>query len=197
MNKEYDLMLDLETLGQGPGCVILSLAAVKFCIETGEIYKQIYIPVSLKDCIETFDFYIDPETKKWWNKQPKEIRDKAFNSLDKKTIIETFQILKYFIDQGKLRTVWSNGATFDIPIINYIIREFKRTNMYWDVFWNRKQERCVRTYDSIFPEIKEKQIKKNKHDPIQDCYYQIERVSEIYNILKHENKTSNSNSKRS
>lgn len=56
-----DIMVDIETLGRKPGCVILSIGCVAF--DGKEFYVNID-PFKMKD---EGVFHVDPDTSKWWS----------------------------------------------------------------------------------------------------------------------------------
>jgi len=58
MSKGH-VMLDIETLGVSPGCVILSLSAVEFDINTGELGESFNMGIDIKSCVDA-GLTIDP-----------------------------------------------------------------------------------------------------------------------------------------
>ena len=67
------ISLDLETLSTSCNATILSLGAVRFDIDKGDILEEFYYLVSMKSSMK-LKFNIDPETIKWWMKQSDEAR---------------------------------------------------------------------------------------------------------------------------
>lgn len=59
------VMLDLETLGRGPGCVILSIGAVTFN-PFGEGYKHEFTCNIEPEISKQLGFTVDPDTVAWW-----------------------------------------------------------------------------------------------------------------------------------
>ena len=69
-----DVMLDLETFGTRPGCVIRSIGAIVFdpySTQTGETF---YCNVTREDQ-ERLGLHVDPNTEAWWGRQTKDARD--------------------------------------------------------------------------------------------------------------------------
>ena len=65
-----NIMVDLETLGTSADSVILSIGAVKFDLETGEIDNRgFYASVSVESNL-SFRRRVSEETLLWWLKQP-------------------------------------------------------------------------------------------------------------------------------
>jgi hypothetical protein len=78
-----DLMIDIETLGQEPGCVITSISAVQFDLTTGKIDKEFHENISINSCLKK-GLVIESETFIWWLDQP-EIKKELDN--DRRTIL--------------------------------------------------------------------------------------------------------------
>lgn len=106
-----DVMIDIETLGRKPGCVILSIGAVKFDRLTGELGEEFYEQLSLSDQ-QANGLHIDIETVKWWMGQSSEAQEVAFNG--SAHLPSALSRLKSFCGDSP---VWGNGATFDISIL--------------------------------------------------------------------------------
>lgn len=72
-----NIMFDIETLGKKRGCPVLSIAAVQFDLQTGNVGDTFYERMSC-DAALTYGL---PEisTLEWWDKQSSEARDAAFN----------------------------------------------------------------------------------------------------------------------
>src|SRR5574343_517200 len=59
-----DIMVDLETLGQCPGCSIISIGAVAF--DRGGLGPEFYTPVNLISCREA-GLHESLDTLAWWS----------------------------------------------------------------------------------------------------------------------------------
>ena len=68
-----DVMVDLETLGSGPGCIILSIGAAVFDPVAGEIGARFYRVVNADSC-RAQGLTSDPDTLRWWDEQTEEAR---------------------------------------------------------------------------------------------------------------------------
>ena len=60
-----DIMINLETLGTVAGCVILSIGAVAFDRETGELGMEFYEVINQVSCEEA-GLHVDQKTVDWW-----------------------------------------------------------------------------------------------------------------------------------
>jgi len=60
-------------LGTTPGCVILSIGAVFFDIDSGKLGKNFYSIISQDSC-RLVGLKVEQETLKWWNSQSVEAK---------------------------------------------------------------------------------------------------------------------------
>lgn len=115
------VMVDLETLGTVPGCVILSIGAVEFCPEQGTLGKEFYEVISVYDSLECF-LSEDEDTKRWWSQQSPEARrvlDLARQPDATKLAVALARFNDYLsgiAPPSKIR-LYGNGADFDNPIL--------------------------------------------------------------------------------
>lgn len=132
------VMLDIETLGTRPGCVVMSAAMVRFS-DLASASVNLSIPEQQASGLE-----VNPETHAWWGTQDpaawKATTENPQPLLGALGYIARW--LSWASAAGDL-AVWCHGATFDAPILGEL---FRRTNIAtpWQ-FWN---VRCTRTlYD--------------------------------------------------
>ena len=151
-----NIMVDCETLGTLADAPIMSIGAVRFDPFSEEIADQgFYRSITLQS---NFDHgrRTSEDTLKWWMGQaatnpgaatvftePKIDLETALSEFvawywDYETHIHKKQILK------RDTLLWSNGADFDIPMINHAL-DSCRIPIPWN-FWN---SRCVRTYKNL------------------------------------------------
>lgn len=106
------LMLDLETFGTSPGCVVLSLGAVEFNLKgiSGEFHAHIEVDSSV-----AAGLHVDARTALWWLEQSKE----AQTALLQADTFPLVDVLSAFSDTFEFKDlkVWANGADFDFPIL--------------------------------------------------------------------------------
>lgn len=175
------LMIDIETLGNKSFSVITSVAAVQFDIETGktgeEFYERINIDNSLKNGLN-----VDGDTLRWWFKQSKEAQ-KEFSDYDGVNVTEFCDKFdRFFLESILTETkIWGNSNRFDLGLLDNMYESVGRSYP-----WNFRHERDVRTIVSFAPEIKANCVFNGvPHNAVDDCKYQIEYVSKIWNILNH------------
>ena len=58
------MMFDVETLGRRAGCVILSIGAVRFDIDSKTISDEFYVTIDAADS-KSYGLHTDPETLEW------------------------------------------------------------------------------------------------------------------------------------
>lgn len=178
-----DLMVDIETLGTNDTGIILSIAAVPFTIGTSSIgSKNIFnVNIDIDSCLKK-GLKMDKSTILWWLQQEKSAIDIAFFS---ETVNLDFALKKFtdFICELKPANlnVWGNSARFDLGILQ---NAYKKCNR--EIPWKYSKERDVRTLVALGKKyIKTKTVFKGvKHNPVDDCIYQIDYCNKIYNNLK-------------
>lgn len=165
-----ELMIDIETTGQKPGCKVLSLGAFGFDKDGNqtEFYRRFAIDkqaeVGLTDDASTMD---------WWQRQYPEARAEAFGGkTDPAEGFGEFKqwFLKNFIT-GKNDgfRVWCCGLDFDFPILSHFmgVYGFKFPWLFW-------QQYDYRTIKNLFPLIvKEAEGNTFKHNALEDAKAQM------------------------
>lgn len=177
------LMLDIETMGNKSGCVITSIAAVPFIMESGKSFEDALVPfyqkISIQSCLDV-GLFIQEDTLKWWFQQSKEAQEEMFiNTKNLSEVLNNFRV--YLQNLGiKDLQVWGNSNRFDMGIIAaaYYACGYK------EIPWKYTLERDVRTLVSFAPEIKAGEIFEGiRHNPVDDCLYQIKYCSKIWNEI--------------
>ena len=187
------VMLDLETLGQEPGSVILTISAVQFDLETGRTGLIFHESINLESSLR-IGLKIDPETFKWWLGRSKESRTALQNDLNKgsdiRDVLADFDAFLGSLPHESLRQlypksdiiVWGRGPRFDMGLLTFA---YKTLN--YNIPWNFRNERCVRTYESLRPEIKERVDQEERgilHNGVDDAKHQIKYIQKIHYAVK-------------
>lgn len=186
-----DIMVDCETLGTGKRCVLLDIAMVEFDKETGEIGEIFHI-VCDRATQEAVGRLVDADTIAWWGQQSTAARaiiTKAENYGHAWKYV--LQYVNEFIKRKRGRTLWSNGANFDISILEeaFYCSDLKQP-------WQMWKTRCVRTLHDEVKDLTGVAHKKEvagptvAHNSVEDCKYQIRYVVAARNSLKAHIKTS-------
>lgn len=184
-----EIMLDLETLGVSTNTMILTIAAVTFDSnnkETESNGQVFYARVDI-DSYKKYgsNFTLDASTLFWWiNKAPQAAKNEAFCDIDRKSIETVMKAFSDWCSHNKVTKIWSNGASFDIPIVSYTMN-LLNIEIPWK-FWDIRDTRTL--YD--LANIKLKDVKYNNvnnlpdHHALGDCYKQLEGVKQSYKKLK-------------
>lgn len=179
------LMIDLETMGNKPTAPIVSIGAVFFEPQSGELGAEFYTAVDLSSAMEQ-GAMPDGDTILWWMKQSSEARA-AICADDTLPIGEALSELSHFInrnaDNPRYLKVWGNGATFD----NVILRSaYERTGHIcpWQ-FWNDSDVRTIVLLGRSvgFDPKKDMPFDGVAHNAMADARHQAKYVSAIWQKL--------------
>ncbi|EPC9023087.1 TPA: 3'-5' exoribonuclease, partial [Escherichia coli] len=108
------LMIDLETMGKNPDAPIISIGAIFFDPQTGDMGPEFSKTIDL----DTAGGVIDRDTMKWWLKQSREAQSAIMT--DEIPLDDALLQLREFIDENSgefFVHVWGNGANFDNTIL--------------------------------------------------------------------------------
>ena len=127
-----DVMVDLETLGTTPGCVILSIGAVAFDRVAGTLGNEFYVNLDPDSC-RGFGLSVNPQTVEWWARQSPEAR--AALESDQLPLGLALAAFTGFFKLNGGRTIWGHGANFDPPVLEAAYRALGVTPpwKYWAV----------------------------------------------------------------
>lgn len=107
------IMLDLETLGTKPGCVVLSFGAVAFDPYRGTLGETFYRKIDLETELGA-GRKVSAATLKWWLDQSEAARKEAFSGT-----YPAFIVAAEFSDFWKSQEaefIWANDPTFDCDV---------------------------------------------------------------------------------
>lgn len=175
------VMLDLETLGTRPECVILTLGAIKFDPYNIDSFgASLYLRFNVDEQI-AIGREVQQDTLDWWAKQDSAVRNEALGDSNRATLEAATQQLNKFL--VGVETIWAQGPVFDIVILENFYRQLGKP-----VPWNYWQIRDSRTLFGVHgdPRVKGRS---GHHDALADCIYQAQGVQQIYqkqNIVKPE-----------
>lgn len=168
-----NVMLDIETLSSNSYAVIVSIGALEFDLETGKTGKEFYNTIDLQSCLD-LGLEVTGGTILWWLQQSEKARMSLVK--DTKPIIEVLNSFSSFVNQETI--LWGNSARFDCGILQ---NAFNKAGM--NIPWDFRKERCVRTLLSFMPGMKNECKHSNTHHALDDCYFQVEYCSKIWNEL--------------
>jgi DNA polymerase III epsilon subunit-like protein len=155
-------MLDIETLGLEPGCVILSIGAVAFDIDgLGETFHR---SINLESCADA-GLEIDAETLEWWLDQDDAVRGVLTGGEDLTAVLSEFT--DWFLDLDA-DEVWANSPTFDCRVLEHAYGA-----VGLDAPWQFYQERDFRTLKKL-PVAVMADRDGDKHDALDDAVHQAD-----------------------
>ena len=168
-----NVMLDIETMGNGSNSAIIAIGAVAF--GGGEIHARFYREVSLKSSCSV-GLECDASTIIWWMGQSEEARS-AFKNNDYGMHIEgaLVEFAMWFNNVGGCE-MWGNGAAFDNAILSNAYLKCG-INKPWD-FWN---DRCYRTVKALHPEIELVRVGTH-HNAVDDAESQAMHLMKMISV---------------
>lgn len=169
-------MIDLETLGTTADAVIMSIGAVKFDLDSDKIADEgFYASVSVESNLAR-GRHIDESTLIWWFKQSAEARNVFSES--KQTLESALEELSDWFQHDRWH-VWSNGADFDIPMLQHAYRQCGM-----EVPWKYFNNRCFRTFKNL-PQSRYAVVQDAgvKHNALDDAFNQAVHAQAIQRVL--------------
>lgn len=174
------LMIDLETMGKNPDAPIISIGAIFFDPQTGDMGPEFSKTIDLV----TAGGVIDRDTIKWWLKQSREAQSAIMT--DEIPLDDALLQLREFIDENSgefFVQVWGNGANFDNTILR---RSYERQGIPCP--WRYYNDRDVRTIVELgkaidFDARTAIPFEGERHNALDDARYQAKYVSVIWQKL--------------
>ncbi len=170
-------MIDLETLGTGPDCVVLTIGGVKFNPnEISDTHNEFYYRFDVDEQLAKGRTTLD-STIEWWGRQEKSVRDEALGDEGRTSVLEVLQHLnKWCVG---VDVIWCQGPAFDIVILENMYHQYKH-HIPW-AFWKIRDSR---TLFSIMPSDPRKEIEFAAHNALEDCKVQALCVQKSIGKLK-------------
>lgn len=174
-----DVMLDLETFGTRPGCVIRSIGAVMFDPNSEALGAEFYCNVSRQSCEDVF-LTVDPGTEKWWARQS--LVAQAALDKDPVPLADALMMFNTWWVTNRAECVWSHDANFDQPILEACYHaNGGRPGVPWE-FWN---SRCTRTlFDMCGVDTRKIAVGETKHNATDDARIQARAVQTALRHLR-------------
>jgi hypothetical protein len=167
-----DIMLDIETLGTCPDCVVLTLGAVKFDpYSKTNMIGGIYCKPDVDDQIAQGRI-VREDTMQWWSEQAEEVREEALGMEGRIPVVQMLQELnRFLVGAGN---IWAQGTVFDIGILEHLYRQYGMVPnwQYWQITDSRT---LFKLHGD--PRVKGKA---GLHNALEDCVSQAEAVQQIY-----------------
>jgi hypothetical protein len=180
-----DFMIDIETLGTDPSSVILSIGAVMFDIETGEMIDDFYEEISPKQPGR----YVDIDTVRWWvERDPAVFLSITSASMELDTALTGLHAFVTWsgvnvIDETRSRKrVWAKPPKFDAAMLE---NAFQQCSI--PVPWDHRELMDLRTYMSLYHgerPLFSLEVEGKKHNALHDAKIQARICSHIHGWLK-------------
>ena len=175
-----NIMIDIETLGRKPGCVVLSIGAVYFDPRTGETGPEFYEEISLKDSLKN-GYTIDPETLQWYASEGltmpvhgTRMLPDVLNELKRFVMAPNTPLGELANSKGNDPIIWANSPAFDLEILSYAYGQCGWTESPWQ-YWNVRDVRTLVKVAGI-----DKTNRYNTHNALMDCKNQISWVVDAF-----------------
>lgn len=182
------LMIDLETLGTNPDCVVTQIGYALF--DTRPKFRDAIQQSLTNGVINSGCIFVDPseqikrgrsitwDTFKWWLKCNDEARalmasDRAANSVMGALMAVTDLLTDWSLIEG----VWGHGIGFDIAVMESLFR-------MWDmqIPWHFRAARDTRTIFALVPGMVWKKATV-AHSAEADAIVQAQNIQEAYSLL--------------
>ena len=108
-------MIDLETLDTTPNCVVLTIGAVIFDPKGMGVIEKLELRPTIEDQTEIYNRTINEDTLKWWAEQSPDALEEALGDQGRTSFRDCMEKLYKFC--WNHRAVWSNGASFDVVVM--------------------------------------------------------------------------------
>lgn len=168
-----DIMIDMETLGIKPDCVILTIGACRFDPRGDGITDQLSLRLDINEQTEVFNRSIDESTVQWWSNQTPEAIEEALGDNDRIGFRDAMdQLFKFCWNRN---AVWSNGSIFDIVIAEGAFRQLDMR-----IPWPFYTVRDTRTLYDIARVKLFDDGKKTSHKALEDAIKQAKLVQKAY-----------------
>lgn len=184
------LMLDLETLSTEMNAVVLSLGAQLFNND-GLIGEGFEVFFSIDEQI-AMGRHISTDTLSWWLVQSKVARETISLGLSEASETAYYALcsLHAYLEESVCALedlkIWSNGASFDIPILTSLYSDINKrfsselANLGWRAPWEYYNHHCYRTLIKLANVTKSYTI---THSALQDSKDQALLAIEAANKL--------------
>ena len=158
------VMVDIETLGREPGCVVVSIGAVRFGYG---IKDELDLDVAPTSC-QRAGLDIDAETLAWWLTQGEAARSQLLGG---QPLAEALDELASFIP-AENKEVWAKSPAFDLAILEAAFEAVGQPTP-WEFYETRDVRTIVNLECAV--DIDHQGI---EHDAVDDARFQARQVGE-------------------
>lgn len=173
-------MVDIETLGNGPTSLILSIGAVEFDPYSDDVGEGFHCIVDIESCLQA-GLTVDASTICWWMTQSEEARNLFNRQSEALSLTSALIALKqYMAGISNAPIMWCNGSNFDAPILDNAFRKVDLASP-----WQYYNVRDYRTIKAAIPKKLFDTIRVTPlvaHDAYHDALAQARTLQGIYNL---------------
>jgi hypothetical protein len=166
-------MCDIETLGKRPGCVVLSVALVRFS-DYAAVQVNVDIPAQ-----QAIGLQLDAETCDWWRTQdPAAWAAATVNPVQPRAACEYIAQVISWMHGGGDWLLWAQGTDFDPPITGHLfdVVGIARPWQYWQAQDNRTLLNLAGVDKRQYPP-------KQPHVALHDAIAQTQAANDALRIL--------------
>jgi len=177
------VMIDLETMALTVDAAVVQIGAVVFDPESGQLGSELSLHVQLDQGRR-----IDADTVLWWMRQEGARTALLAGQAEAKPLPQALLGFDFWLQTRTPLTVWSHGATFDLPILEHCYR-----GQQLRVPWGYRAARDTRTVfdlagvsadgavDALVGPLVEGEL---KHDALVDARRQARAVCEAVRRIR-------------
>lgn len=176
------VMVDIETLGNGKDAAIVSIGAAKFSLRGDGPDDTFLTNIDFADAMRFGR--IDGSTLEWWFRQSREAQDSIMNNPKAPPVSLERALIDFRTFYGNSKQLWSH-ATFDAVILEHAYRRKQMTQP-----WHFRETKDIRTLNFIHNMIAGKKgTTKSRadtsvtHSALDDAIYQVEYVQEMWKAM--------------
>ena len=173
-----NLVIDTKTYGTEPGCVILSIGALQFDVETGEEGAKFYRAIDLKKSL-LMGFHQEQKSIDWWKEKSTDAYILAHaGTQSPTTVLEAFNRWIDNTFEGQPFYAYGNSSRFDLGILH---EAYRKCGLVYPIdSYHEKDFRTLYTLNDWTRSVRwTTPFEGLKHDPVCDCRHEARVISTI------------------
>ena len=178
MAKFSELMIDLETAGTAANAPVISIGAVYFNRDTGELGEKFDGRIDVVDALRYGK--MSGDTFRWWLLQSDEARKTLTSGFH--TAERVFTKFEKFCGLHGSPRPWGNGASFDITILDVAFPRILNKQPPWK-FWDVRDCRTIKDLANCAGYKYSGDRAGTHHGALDDAIYQAEWTSYYWQRL--------------
>lgn len=181
MNKQTNIMLDLETFGRCAGYGIMSIGATMFTLHPEPKIITTFYELITRESNTAAGLRIDSSTVQFWMEQEGPARAEFDRSIagEGLPVWGALEEFSRWVGHPHNILMWGNGSDFDNAILATAYN-FLGKPQPWEFLGNR----CYRTVKEMYPTIKIDRSRGTLHNAIDDATNQTEHLFRIHHHIE-------------